>query len=67
MPPYLLRSLRALGEWITAAGLMWLPPPLPAPPCLAEPPPGHPERLGPPGAPLTALERSLREDLPGWP
>ncbi|MFD9727315.1 DUF6059 family protein [Streptomyces sp. NPDC059072] len=64
---YVLRCLKALGEWIIAAGLIWIPPvPPPASPHLSEPPPGHPERLDPTG-PLTELELLLSKDLPGWP
>ncbi|MFC9295693.1 DUF6059 family protein [Streptomyces sp. NPDC057011] len=66
MPSYVLRCLKILGEWLTAAGLMWIPPPPPPTPRLTEPPPGHPERLGP-ADPLTELELMLSKDLPGWP
>lgn len=68
MSSYVLRCLKALGGWLTAAGLIWIPPPPPPPTALhlAEPPPGHPERLGPAG-PLTDVELMLSRDLPGWP
>ncbi|WP_405861170.1 hypothetical protein OG361_38380 [Streptomyces sp. NBC_00090] len=64
MPPYMSRCLKALGNWLIAAGQLWIPPPPPPP--LEDPPPGHPERLAD-GIPLTDLERSLREELPSWP
>lgn len=68
MSSYMSRCLKVLGEWIVAAGGMWIPP-VPSPPACSGPqgpPPGHPERLGP-GDPLTELELMLRKELPGWP
>ncbi|MFD5322351.1 DUF6059 family protein [Streptomyces sp. NPDC127092] len=65
MPPYVSRCLKALGDWLIAAGQSWIPP-LPPPPS-GGPPPGHPERLVDEGVALTELERRLRDELPGWP
>ncbi|MEW2290442.1 DUF6059 family protein [Streptomyces sp. NPDC047841] len=67
MSPHIGRCLRFLYDALVALGQCWchVPPP---PPVLTGPPPGHPERLCPPGTESEAermLFRRLRSQTDG--
>ncbi|MEU6811642.1 DUF6059 family protein [Streptomyces sp. NPDC046831] len=74
MRTFVVRLLRGVYESLVAFGQLWTlqPPPAPssphasvdtpAPPPLAGPPPGHPERLSP-DLPLTPVEEAVARAL----